>query len=456
MATINRENIGLLNDRISVKVTKDDYFPAFEKELKQLSKQANLQGFRKGMVPVGLIKKMHGQSVFTQEVIKSVEKELNSYLQNEKLDLFGDPLPEANENVSIDMNQPTDYQFDFEIGIKPEVDLATAIDNLQLTQYKIKPDEKEIDEEIDRLRKKAGERKEKDAVSADDDILKVTFQPSDAEGNVTEGGEAKDEQIAASYFAPDMRKQLDGKKKGDSFTVQLSKAFEPKELEWMLKDWKLEADAADSYYHVTINNIEEIIPRELGEDFYKEIYPGAEIKTEEDLRNQVRKENEAYWERESRNRLDHDIFEKLVHETPIDLPEGFLKKMLKQEGEKVKTDEEVSKVYPQFEHEMRWSLISGKIIRENELDVTPEELQQSFRQRLMSYFGFSEEEGANEKIDEFVANMMKNQKSVEETYRNLLTNKLFDWLHSKAKLETKEVAPDEFINLPHNHHHHEH
>src|SRR5690606_5060160 len=131
---------------------------------------------------------------------------------------------------------------------------------------------------------------------------------------------------------------------------------------------------------VTIENIEEIIPRELGEDFYKEIYPGSDIKTEEDFRAQVRKDNEAYWERESRNRLDHDIFEKLVHETPIELPENFLKKMLKQDGEKIKTDEEVSEVYPQFEHEMRWSLISGKIIKDNELDVTPEELQQNFRQ----------------------------------------------------------------------------
>jgi trigger factor len=456
MATINRENIGLLNDRISVKVNKDDYLPSFEKELKQLSRQANIQGFRKGMVPVGLMKKMHGQSVFTQEVIKSVEKELNTFLQNEKLDLFGDPIPEGNEKVSIDVNNPAEYQFDFEVGIRPEVDLSPVTDNLQLTQYKITPDEKEIDEEIDRLRKKAGERKEKDNVTSDEDILKLKFQPADAEGNITEGAEEKDEQIVAGFFAPDVRKQLRDKKKGDSFTLQLSKAFEQKELEWILKDWKKDAGTADHYYKISIEAVEEIIPRELNEDFYKEIYPAADIKSEEAFRAEIRKEHEAYWEKESRNRLDHDIFEKLVHETPVDLPEGFLKKWLRQDGEKLKSDEEVSQAYPQFEHETRWSLISGKIIRDNELDVTPEELQQNFRQRLMSYFGFSEEAGDNEKIDAFVANMMKDQKSVEETYHNLLTNKLFDWLRTKATLETKEVTQDEFIKLPHNHHHHAH
>lgn len=453
MATINRENIGLLNDRVSVKVNKEDYFPAFEKELKQLSKQATMQGFRKGMVPVGLMKKMHGQSVFTQEVIKSVEKELNTYLQNEKLDLFGQPIPEKTEQVSIDMNSPSEYQFDFEIGIKPEVDLAPVTDNLRLTQYKIKADDKEIDEEINRLQKKAGERKEKESVTTDEDILKLKFLLSDADGNIAEGSEPKEEQIVASYFSPDMRSKLQDKKKGDSFNVKLSEAFEQKELDWMLKDWKSDADASDAYYQITIEGITEIIPRELNEDFYKEIYPGSDIKSEEDFRAQIQKDNEAYWEKESRNRLDHDIFEKLVHETTIELPEDFLKKWLKQDGEKQKSEEEVLQAYPKFEHDLRWSLISGKIIRDNELDVTPEELQQNFRQRLMNYFGFSEQAGDNEKIDEFVANMMKNQKTVEETYQNLLTSKLFDWLHTKAQLETKEVTTDEFIKIPHNHHH---
>lgn len=459
MATISRENIGLLNDRISVKVDRDDYFPSFEKEIKQLSKQATLQGFRKGMVPMGLIKKMHGQSVFTREVIKSVEKELNTFLQSEKLELFSDPLPEGTEKVSIDMNKPEEYQFDFEIGIKPALDLKPVVEGLQLTKYRIMPDEKETEEEIERLRKKAGARKEKEAVAADEDILKVKFQPADAGETAEEDGEGKEkeEQMIVSYFSSEARKQLLGKKSGDSITLPLSGLFEEKELKWILKDWKLEAGAADGLYKMTIESAEEVIPRELNEEFFNEVFPGAGIKTEEDFRAEVEKNNAAYWEKESRRRLDHDVFEKLVHETPMELPEDFLKKMLKQDGEKVKTDEELSDVYPQFEHEMRWNLISGAIIRENNLDVTPDELRESFRNRLKGYFGLPEDsEEENERIEQFVTSMMQDQKSLEETYRNLLTNKLFDWLHDQAKLETKDVTPEEFANLPHNHHHHEH
>lgn len=453
MATINRENIGLLNDRISVKVNKEDYLPSFEKELKQISKQANLQGFRKGMVPIGLIKKMHGQSVFVDEVIKSVQKELNTYLENEKLDLFGNPIPEENQAPAIDMNDPAEYQFNFEVGIKPEVDLTPVLDKFNFIQYKIKSEEKDVDEEIERLQKKAGKRKEKEAVSSDEDILKLRFHLLDAEGNADEGAEAKEEQILVSYFSPKLKKELQGKKKGDSFTHTLSESFEKKELDWILKDWKLEEDAANNSYQVTIDLIEEIILRELDEDFFSEVYPGSDIKTEEEFRERVKQDDEAYWKKEANNRLDHEMFEKLVHETPIELPETFLKKWMKQDGEKAKSDEEVTQSYPQFEHEMRWSLISGKIIQENELDVTPEELQQNFRERLMSYFGFTADSAENERMDELVASMMKNQKTVEETYRNLLTNKLFEWLRSKATLEEKEVTAEEFSKIPHNHHH---
>jgi len=93
MATITRENIGLLNEKVIVKLTKEDYLPAFEQSIKKYAKTANLPGFRKGMVPASLVKKMYGQSVFTDEVLRKVEKELNDYVTNEQLDIFAQPLP---------------------------------------------------------------------------------------------------------------------------------------------------------------------------------------------------------------------------------------------------------------------------------------------------------------------------------------------------------------------------
>src|ERR1700680_4612925 len=125
MATVTRENIGLLNDKLTVRVAKNDYLPSFEKALKDYSKKANIPGFRKGMVPAGLIKKMYGNSVFTDEVLKSVEKELTNFMSSEKLNIFAQPLPlPENDARQIDMNKPDEYSFAFEVGLKPDFALA--------------------------------------------------------------------------------------------------------------------------------------------------------------------------------------------------------------------------------------------------------------------------------------------------------------------------------------------
>ena len=183
MSTVTRENIGLLTDKIVVKVAKDDYLPSFEKALKEYGKKANIPGFRKGMVPAGLIKKMYGNSVFTDEVLRSVEKELTNYMVNEKLDIFAQPLPLPENDVrTIDMGKPEEYSFAFEVGLKPEFtlpDLAT----LKPEQYQIQVSDEMINEELDRLQVRNGKMTEPETVSGDDNVLNVLFTEMDENGN---------------------------------------------------------------------------------------------------------------------------------------------------------------------------------------------------------------------------------------------------------------------------------
>lgn len=457
MATINRENIGKLNDRISIKVNQEDYIPGFNKVLKQYSKEANLPGFRKGMVPSGLIKKMHGQALFTQEVVKSVEQQLTDYLKKESLEIFGNPLPVDDNSPDLDVNNPGEYTFDFEVGIKPDFEITPLKNDFHFTRYKIKPGKEKIDEEVDRLQKRRGESKEKEKISSDEDILYLQFAPSDEEGQLQAEGETKEEQLRLSFFAPDLRKQLMGKGKGDTFHTKLNDAFEDKELNWILNDWKLEKEAGEQYFQLTINKVEEIIPRELNEEFFKEIYPGKEIKTEEELRAEIEKEIQAYLDQEATNRLDQEIFEKLVHDTPIELPEEFLKKWMKQEEGKPKTDEEVEEGYSNFDHQLRWNLISAKLLKDLDISAAPEEIEERIRQRVLNYFSQSLPSGGDLSwTNDFVNKMMQDEKTVRDTYQEVLTDKLFKQLREKAEIEEKEVTEEEFSQLPHNHHHHEH
>ncbi len=175
MATVTRENIGLLNDKLTVKVEKNDYLPSFEKALKQYSKQANIPGFRKGMVPASLVKKMYGNSVFTDEVLRSVEKELTTYVTNEKLEIFAQPLPLAeNDARNLDMSNPSEYAFTFEVGLKPEFNIAD-LRKANLTTYKVTVTDEMVDSELERLQIRSGKMTEPEEVSGDDNVLNVTF-----------------------------------------------------------------------------------------------------------------------------------------------------------------------------------------------------------------------------------------------------------------------------------------
>src|SRR4051812_25651172 len=150
MASVTKENIGNLHDKLTVKISKEDYYPSFEKAIKDYSKKANIPGFRKGMVPPGMVKKMYGASIFYDQVIKVVENEIQQYLSTEKPDIFAQPLPLASDLRHLDMNSPADYDFPFEIGLKPEINLAD-LKNANVIFYKVKVTEQMIDEETDRL-----------------------------------------------------------------------------------------------------------------------------------------------------------------------------------------------------------------------------------------------------------------------------------------------------------------
>ena len=217
MATVTRENIGLLTDKLTVTLNKEDYFSGFEQSLKKYAKTANIPGFRKGMVPAGLVKKMYGQSVFTDEVLRTVEKELNTYLSNEQLDIFAQPLPLDNDARALDMNNPADVSFAFEIGLKPNFEIDTK--KIKVTRYVIDVTDEMIDQEVERLQIRNGKMTEPEAVAGDENVLNVKFIECDENGNEIEGGISKDNSLLVKYFEASFRKNFIGKKNNEFVIV---------------------------------------------------------------------------------------------------------------------------------------------------------------------------------------------------------------------------------------------
>lgn len=368
MATITRENIGVLNDKITVKVNKEDYLSSFEKSLKKYSKSANIPGFRKGMVPAGMIKKIHGQAVFTDEVLRTVEKELTKFMDDQKLDIFAQPLPLAdNDARNLDVNNPAEYTFGFEVGLKPDFRVAD-LSKETLNVYKVEVTDEMVNQQIVKLQKGYG--KKKDPAGGDDD-----------------------------------------------------------------------------------ENIEKA---ELNEDLFKAAYPGKEIRNEEELRAEVKKEIEAYWEGQANNHLQHEIYHRLLDHSEITFPENFLKRWLETGTDKHKSHEEVEKEFPGFVDQLKWSLITEKIAKDQNLEITPEDIRQYAKKQLFGYMGMQMLDEEQPWVEEYLGKMMQDRKFLDDSYYRLRAEKIFSWADNQVKKEVKHVSMEDFGKMMQEHQHEHH
>lgn len=454
MASVTKENIGNLHDKLTVKVSKEDYLPSFEKAIKDYSKKANIPGFRKGMVPAGMVKKMYGASIFYDEVIRTVEKQLQQYLVNEKPEIFAQPLPMENDLRKLDMNKPDEYEFPFEIGLKPEVTLD-AISKAKPVFHKVKTTPEMVNEEIEKLITKNGDLKDVETISAPENVLNVLFEESDADGNIIEGGISKDNSILLKYFSEEYQQKLQGKKVSDSLVLTLKDAFPEKEREWILSDLGLDKEdnsAIEKSFKMSITKIGLVEKKELNEEFFNQIFPGKELKTEEDFRKALEEEIQKQWDAAGHNQVQDQLYHTLI-DTPLQFPDEFLKRWIEIGGEKVKSKEEVEKEYPQFANQLKWTLISDKIIKDNNLEVSEEELRANMKKEIMGYFGQMNLGEDASWIESYIDRMMKDEKQVDSSYRRLITEKLFTWLESQVTPEEKETSSEDFLAMQHHHHH---
>ena len=465
MATVIKENIGLLHEKLTVKLEKTDYLPSFEKALKDYSKKANIPGFRKGMVPAGLIKKMYGPSLFTDEVLRSVDRELMGYLQNDKLDIFAQPLPLEADIRQLDVNNPADYTFHFEVGMKPEFQLA-HLDTAIITRYVVTVTDEMINSEIARLQNRYGNMQDQDTVATEENVLNIIFTEVDENGNDIENGITKDNSLLVKYFKEDFRSNLTGKTINDYVIVQLDKAFDEKELEFILNDLGLDkADpaAAQKHFKIQITKIGLLEKKELNEEFFNQLYPGQEVKSEADFRNKIKEEIQAYWNSQARNQIHDQIFHDLTDHTTIQFPEDFLKKWVKTQGETAenpdggKSDDQVEKEFPTFLNQLKWTLITDKIVQDNSIKVDPDEIRGFAKQQLFGYMGGMGADAQDQPwVSDYVEKMMKDRKYVEDSYNRIQTQKIFDWAETKVNPTDKEISAEEFTKMveANQHHHH--
>ena len=453
MATIKRENIGHLNDKLTVQLNKEDYFSGFETSLKKHAKTANIPGFRKGMVPAGLIKKMYGQSVFSDEILKKVESELNQYLNNEKIEIFAQPLPLDAQIANLDVNAPGNYEFAFEIGLKPEFKLN--IKDIKVKRYQVKVTDEMIQNEVDRIQTRNGKMTDPEIVESEENVINLTFTESDKDGNAIEGGISKDNSLLIKYFAEKSRKQFIGKKKDDTLVIQLKKAFEDKELDIIVGDLGISKSDADKYFKLLITKVGLIEKAPLDETLFLATYPNQAIKTEAEFIAALKKDIEGHYEQQAKNQIHDQIYHHLIDHTKMEFPVPFLKRWLQKGGEKQRTEEETEKEYPVFQDQLKWTLISNQLTIDYKIEVVAEDLKNFAKQQLMSYMG--PQMGAlgdnDQWLEDYAVRMMQDRKFVEDSYQRIGTEKMFTALETEVQAKDEAIEAEKFADML-NHHHH--
>lgn len=459
MATVTRENIGKLHDKLTVELSKDDYMPSFEKQLKSYAKSVNMPGFRKGMVPTGMVRKMYGPSIFNDEVFRTAGTKLEDYLKEHQLPIFAQPMAMAgDEPLKLDMNDPSEVKISFEIGLKPELEVESVIKGATLNKPVVAVSDSMVNDEIARLQKRHGEVEEQDAIENNENVVYTNLELCDEKGNVAEGTEPVEDTELMEKYPAKLNEQLMGKKKGESIVFQPSAVCTEEELADFLKhSLKAGEEAKDNFYKLTITKVTKVTPSELGEKLYEQVFPGSELKTEEDFTNRIKEELAREFDRVGNERMQNDIYELLVHNVSMELPVDFLKRWMKEGGEKPRSDEEVEQEYSTFDHQLRWTLISDKLLVDYGIEVSREEVMEDIKARVLAYFGMTPDmAGETPWMDEYMAKVVQDEKTMDETYRRLLYNKLFAELVTKFNVTEQEVPEEEFFKQPDPHAAHAH
>ena len=438
---ISKEQIDALNAVITLEIDKSDYQGKVEEALNNYRKNASIPGFRKGHVPMGMVKKQYEKAIQADELNKLISESLNKFIEDEKLRLLGQPIP---KEEGSDANFLGDHhKFVFEIGLEPEftIDLSHPID-----YYDIKVTDKEIDTQIEHLRGHFGTYEVSESISEKSQISGTFFNEAEQVDKFFT--------FAAKQLGEKAFEALKGKKVGDQLSLSTKGLFkDPHMLMQALEKPHDVVHDLDIEVTFTIEKIEDQVLADMNEEFFQKVYP--DTTTEADFREKVAKSIKEDFDHSCDVRLLDDATEMLIEKTKFNLPADFLKRWIRATSENPITEEEAAEDYENSEKGLRYQLIEGKIVEQNNLQVSYQEIRDFCENAIraqMARFGLFEI--GKKELDNFVNNTLKERAEVERIHRELTGGKLIQFYKEKANLNKIEIDIDSFIEKFYSHQHH--
>ncbi|MDR1761544.1 MAG: trigger factor [Bacteroidales bacterium] len=429
---------------VTMQITQSDYSEKVENTLKDYRKKVSMPGFRPGAVPMGMVRKTHGKYVLVEEVNKLISENLNNFIAENTLQVLGEPLPSESEQEKINWDTDTDFTFSFEIGIAPEFEVTLP---KKETFYKIAANDAMIDEQIDHLRARFGAQESVDSIEGSELVKGVLTQQNAEIPYVKENA-----MLLLSKIATEAELDLfKGAKVNDVITFNPKKAFENEtEIAAMLSVEKTDTELINADYSFEVKEILRFTKSEVNQSLFDKVFGEGTIANEEEFRAKIKADFETRMVGNSDYKFLLDTKEAMLKTNKLELPEEFLKRWLletNKDNDKV-TPEQIETEFPLFLNDLRWQLVSGKLIKDNNLQVNEEDLRTAAkeytRMQLAQYgmMNLSDEDLAN-----WSKELIKDKKQAQQIFEMEQDKKLIAYLKGAIKLNEVEKTIEEFNAL---------
>ena len=443
-----RQDVDALNAVLTVKINPEDYQPKVKAALDKYRKTAKVPGFRPGHVPQSLIQKQYGKSVLAEELNKLANDGLYNFIVENKLEILGNPIPKENADVVGSFDQPADFEFSFEIGFSPALDLPLNSKS-KFDFFTVKVDEALIDKQIEDLQRRYGKLASVEEVGEKDMVL-GKFEELNEDGSVKEGGVTNSTTISLEFLDDKKStKQLIGKKVNDTFDLDpntVSKGDKDKAAMLGLKEEEI--SAVGSKFQFTVTDVKRMELAALDEFLFEKLFADGEVKTVEDLRKRVADDLNSMFNGDSDRILTRDVYQYLLKETKAEFPETFLKRWIKLSSDKPVSDEDLDREFDAYLSSLKWQMIQTKIFKENNIQLNNEEVLAYAKNLLVgNYAQYGLPAPDDAELTETAQRLLKNKEQANGIYDRMAEQKLTEFFKSTVALNTKAVSYDEFVEI---------
>ena len=441
-----REDIDALNALIKIKVSPEDYKSKVSETLNKYRKTANIPGFRIGNAPMSFIQKQYGKSVVFDEVSKMVTDAVNKYIVEEKLNLMGNPIPLDENGFSGDFNNPSDFEFSYEIGFPPKIDVSLSKSN-SFEYQKVDVNASLISKQAEDIRRRYGKLISGEIVSEKDLIL-GRFLELNEDKSVKEGGIDHTSSVSLEFLdSADVRALFVGKKIGE--TVELSPddvSKGPKDKAAMLGVKEEDLGNIGNLFSYTINEIKCMELAELNDELFSKLYADGSVKTEEDFTARIKSDLQGMFDQDSDKKLYRTIQDNLMQEVKADFPDAFLKRWIKQVNDKPVTDEQIESEYDSYRNMLKWQLIERNLFEKHEIVIDQLELINFTKQLLRTnYANYGVFEIDENELSQNAMKFLQDKSQTDAIISRLAEEKIIALCKTEATLKEKVVSYEEFI-----------